>query len=69
MSILEIKCATCTVFLIYISLNNVTVVLKMLEENQMHLRRLAFAGVWIFHKIKSQLVVKYRDKYVQIYLV
>jgi len=44
----------------FISLNNVTVISKMLEENQVHWRCFAFAGVWISHyKIKSQLVVKY----------
>lgn len=51
----------------FISLNNVTV-LKMLEENWMHLRCLTFAGVWISHKIKNRLV-KYTDKYVRVYLV
>lgn len=47
----------------FISLN-VTVILKMLEGNQVHFRCLAFAGVWLSHyKIKSQLV-EYTNKYV-----
>lgn len=54
----------------FISLNDVTAILKMLEENQVRLSCFAVGGVWISHyKIKCQPVVKHMEKYLQVYLV